>query len=220
MWWFLLWCGVMTQPAKPDSVIKLPPPDTVGQVTVEKALWRRRSVRTFTEAALSTREVGQLAWSAQGLNQGKVRRTAPSAGATYPMELYVVAGRVEGLKPGLYHYRPDIHALELMRAGDLRQELAAAALGQRAITSASVVLVLAADYSRTAGRYGERTPRYVHMEAGHVGENVHLQCEALGLGTVMIGAFQDDLVKKFLGIKHDPLYIMPLGRKSSDERSN
>lgn len=220
MWWLVVWCGTMAQPVKPDSVVKLPPPDTVGQVTVEQALWHRRSVRMFANEFLTTSQVGQLLWAAQGLNTGSRRRTAPSAGATYPMEIYLVAGKVEGLKPGLYHYRSDGHAVELSRAGDIREDLAAAALNQRSIAAAPAVLVLAAEYSRTAQRYGERTARYVHMEAGHVGENVHLQCEALGLGTVMIGAFQDDLVKKALGISRDPLYIMPVGRKSSNERSN
>jgi SagB-type dehydrogenase family enzyme len=216
MLWLLLWCGVMAGDAKPDSmVVKLPPPDTVGRVTVEQALWHRRSVRVFSDESLTIKQVGQLLWAAQGMNSGSLRRTAPSAGATYPMELYVVAGRVEGLKPGMYHYRFDGHALEPTGVGDLRGELAAAALNQRSIAAAPAVLVLAADYSRTAKKYGERTSRYVHMEAGHVGENVHLQCEALGLGTVMIGAFDDGRVEKLLGIKEEPLYIMPLGRKST-----
>jgi SagB-type dehydrogenase family enzyme len=216
MLWLLLLCGVMPGPVRSDSVVKLPPPDTVGQVTVEQALWHRRSVRNYADAPLTVKQVGQLLWAAQGLNRGLVGRTAPSAGATYPMELYLVAGRVEGLKPGMYHYRFGSHALEPTRAGDLRKELAAAALNQRSIAAAPAVLVLAADYGRTAKRYGERTSRYVHMEAGHVGENVHLQCEALGLGTVMIGAFDDGRVKKLLGIQEEPLYIMPVGRKGAE----
>jgi SagB-type dehydrogenase family enzyme len=215
MLWLLVWCGVMAQPVRADSVVKLPPPDTVGQVTVEQALWHRRSVRTFTDESLTVKQVGQLLWAAQGLNTGSKRRTAPSAGATYPMEVYLVAGKVKGLKPGVYHYGFDGHYLTLMKAGDHRAELADAALRQGAISTAPAVLVLAADFSRTARRYGERAPRYVYMEAGHVGENVHLQCEALGLGTVMIGAFQDDRVKKLLGIEQEPLYIMPVGRKGS-----
>ncbi len=215
MLWLLLWFGVMAGPVRSDSIIKLPPPDTVGQVTVEQALWHRRSVRAFADESLSLKQVGQLLWAAQGLNRGLVGRTAPSAGATYPMELYLVAGKVRGLKPGVYHYGIDGHFLGLMQAGDHRAELAEVALGQKSIMSAPVVLVLAADFSRTAQRYAERAPRYVYMEAGHVGENVYLQCEALGLGTVMIGAFQDDQVKKLLGIGQEPLYIMPVGRKAS-----
>jgi SagB-type dehydrogenase family enzyme len=213
MLWLLLSFGVMVQPVRPDSVIRLPPPDTVGRVTVEQALWHRRSFRTFAGESLTVKQVGQLLWAAQGLNRGLVGRTAPSAGATYPMELYVVVGKVTGLKPGVYHYGFDGHYLTLTRGGDQRAGLADAALGQRSISSAPAVLVLAADFSRTARAYGQRAPRYVYMEAGHVGENVHLQCEALGLGTVMIGAFQDDRVKKLLGIAQEPLYIMPAGRK-------
>jgi len=215
MLWLLLWCGVMAGPVLSEGVTKLPPPDTVGQVTVEQALWHRRSVRAFADESLSLKQVGQLLWAAQGPNRGLVGRTAPSAGATYPMEIYLFAGKVKGLRPGVYHYSVDGHYLSLMRVGDHRAELAAAALGQGSISSAPAVLVLAADFSRTAQRYAERAPRYVYMEAGHVGENVHLQCEALGLGTVMIGAFQDDRVEKFLGKGQEPLYIMPVGRKGS-----
>ena len=216
MWWLLVLCGVMAGPVQADSVIKLPPPDTLGRVTVEQSLWHRRSVRTFAGDPLSLKQVGQLLWAAQGLNRDLVGRTSPSAGATYPMELYLVAAKVKGLKPGLYHYRFDSHSLALTKSGDLRAQLAEAALGQNAIVTAPAVLVLAADFSRTARWYGERASRYVYMEAGHVGENVHLQCEALGLGTVMIGAFHDDRVKAVLGIGQEPLYIMPAGRKGSE----
>jgi SagB-type dehydrogenase family enzyme len=213
MSWLLLWCGVMAGPVQTDSVVKLPPPDTVGSVTVEQALWRRRSVRAFTGEPLSLKQVGQLLWAAQGLNRGRVGRTAPSAGATYPMELYLVAGRVTGLGPGVYHYRFDGHSLALKKRGDQRAGLAEAALGQSSIATASAVLVLAADFGRTARVYGQRAARYVYMEAGHVGENVYLQSEALELGTVMIGAFQDDRVRKLLGISQAPLYITPVGKK-------
>ncbi|MBM3330831.1 SagB/ThcOx family dehydrogenase [candidate division WOR-3 bacterium] len=205
----------MVQPVGSDSLVKLPPPDTVGRITVEQALWHRRSVRSFADESLSVAQVGQLLWSAQGLNRGLVGRTAPSAGATYPMELYLVAGKVKGLKPGLYHYGFDGHFLSLVKGGDQRASLAEAALGQSSITAAPAVLVLGADFSRTARAYGQRAPRYVYMEAGHIGENVHLQCEALGLGTVMIGAFQDGRVKKLIGTGREPLYIMPVGRKRS-----
>ena len=214
MFWLLALCGVMAGPSKSDSVVRLPAPDTVGQVTVEQALRHRRSVRTYAAEPLTISQVGQLLWAAQGWTRGPIGRTAPSAGATYPMELYLVAAKVIGLKPGVYHYLPEGHSLAPAETGDLRAELAGAALGQRSISTAPVVLVLAADYGQTAKRYGERAPRYVYMEAGHIGENVHLQCEALGLGTVMIGAFEDERVKKLLSIKQDPLYLMPVGKKA------
>jgi SagB-type dehydrogenase family enzyme len=207
----VLLCGVMA--GETDSVIRLPEPDTTGRVTVEQTLQHRRSVRAYAAQPLTLREVGQLLWAAQGVTGEGVLRTSPSAGATYPMELYLVCGSVTGLEPGLYHYRPDGHSLTLLGRGDLRQKLADSALGQGSIKTAAAVLILAAQYERTTKRYGERGTRYVHMEAGHIGENVHLQCEALGLGTVMIGAFQDEKVKRLLGIAEEPLYIMPVGRR-------
>jgi len=191
----------------------LPEPDTLGHRTVEQALVHRRSVRSFSSGALTLAEVGQVLWAAQGWTAAWGGRTAPSAGGTYPMELYLVAGKVDGLKPGVYRYLGDGHALEKVKSGDVRQGLAGAALGQTCISAAPAVLVLTCEYKRTTGRYGERGFRYVHMEAGHVGQNVHLECEALGLGTVMIGAFVDAGVKRVLGTGLEPLYIMPVGRR-------
>lgn len=196
-----------------DSVIKLPAPDTVGKITLEKTLFRRRSVRSYADRGLSLSEVGQLLWAAQGKTGKSYGRTAPSAGATYPMEVYLVAGKVNGLDSGVYLYLVEEHAVKLVKSGDLREDLANAALGQSSIKNAPVVIVLCADYARTTSRYGERGIRYVHMEAGHIGQNVHLQCEALGMGTVMIGAFNDSGVKKVLGTEFEPLYIMPVGYK-------
>ncbi len=201
---------VRTGPAK---VVELPVPDTLGKMTLEAALHQRRSIRSYKGDSLSLEEVGQVLWAAQGKTIGWGGRTAPSAGATYPMELYLVVGRVQGLGAGVYRYLIDEHALELLLSEDVLHELSGAAWGQTMIEAAPANLVLACDYSRTTGRYGERGKRYVHMEAGHVGQNVHLQCEALGLGTVMIGAFSDQKVKEILGIRYRPLYIMPFGRK-------
>lgn len=196
------------------AIIRLPPPDTIGKVTVEVALSRRRSVRSYAHKPLGLFEVGQILWAAQGKTGKTYGRTAPSAGATYPMELFLFVGNVEGLSPGIYRYLNAEHALESIDAGDRRQELAGAALGQTCIKNAPAVLVLCAEYKRTTGRYGERGERYVYMEAGHIGQNVHLQCEALGMGTVMIGAFIDSAVQRVLGTKFAPLYIMPVGYKA------
>ncbi|NPV13574.1 SagB/ThcOx family dehydrogenase [candidate division WOR-3 bacterium] len=196
-----------------NSLIKLPAPDTIGRVTVEKAFLWRRSVRSYADKALSLQEIGQLLWAAQGKTGKSYGRTAPSAGATYPMELYLVAGKVTGLDSGVYRYLPEEHALEFVKSGDWRQELASAALGQSCINYAPAVLVLCAEYERTTSRYGERGKRYVHIEAGHIGQNVHLQCEALGMGTVMVGAFDDRAVQQVLVTRFAPLYIMPFGYK-------
>lgn len=199
-------------PMKTDSLIKLPPPDTVGKVTVERALLQRRSVRRYADEPLTVEDVGQLLWAAQGKTGSTYGRTAPSAGATYPMELFLVVGRVTGIDAGIYHYLVEQHALRRVISGDWRQELAAAALGQTWIEQAPASLVLVCDYKRTTGRYGERGVRYVHMEAGHIGQNVALAAVARGLGTVMIGAFNDGAVQRLLKTGYTPLYIIPAGK--------
>jgi SagB-type dehydrogenase family enzyme len=131
------------------------------------------------------------------------------------LELYLAVADVEGLAPGVYHYRPDTHTLESTRPGDVRQALMDAALGQSCIGSGAAHVILAAVFERTTEKYGERGERYVYMDVGHAGENVHLQAEALGLGTVVVGAFDDEKVRAILGLPHpeQPLYIMPVGRR-------
>lgn len=190
--------------------INLPKPKIKGEISVEEALSKRRSVREYKKCSLSLEEVSQLLWASSGKNL--YRRTSPSAGATYPLEIYLVVGEVEGLEPGVYRYFPLKHSLEEVKKGDVRRKLTQAALGQEMIEMAPVDIVVAADYKRTTDYYGERGIRYVHMEAGHVGQNVHLQAEVLGLGTVMIGAFYDEKIKEVLGIGEDPLYIIPAGK--------
>ena len=204
--------GLAQQPKKVEKV-KLPEPKYSSKVSVEEALKNRRSVRSYKKEPLTLEEVSQLLWAAQGKTNDWGARTAPSAGATYPLDTYLVAGNVTGLSAGVYKYEPDDHSIELTKNKDVRKDLADAALGQSYITKAPISIVLAAVYSRTTSRYGERGIRYVHMEIGHVGENVHLQCETMGLGTVMVGAFDDEQVKKVLGIDAVPLYIMPVGKK-------
>ncbi len=142
-------------------------------------------------------------------------RAAPSAGATYPLEVYAVVknGGVEGLDAGVYHYQPEDHSLGLLRNGDLSEELASACLGQGWVREAPLNIVITAVYARTTRRYGTRGERYVHMEVGHVGQNIYLQATAMGLGTVAVGAFYDDEVRKVLGVSEEerPLYVMPVG---------
>jgi SagB-type dehydrogenase family enzyme len=195
------------------GTMKLPEPRYSSKISVEEAIKSRRSIRSYKDVPLSLSELGQLLWAAQGLTAKWGGRTAPSAGATYPLEIYAVVGKVENLDAGVYHYNPQDHTIRLHKNGDLRSTLANAALGQACITNAPIDLVFAARYERTTGRYRERGIRYVHMEVGHVGQNVHLQAETLGLGTVVIGAFHDDKVKDVLGIEGEPLYIMPVGKK-------
>jgi SagB-type dehydrogenase family enzyme len=163
---------------------------------------------------MSLSELSHLLWAAQGISGAEGRRTVPSAGALYPLEVSVVAGNVSGLQPGIYVYKPERHELLKIIDGDKRDELSRAARGQSVIRSASAVLVISAVYERSTVKYGERGNRYVHMEAGHAAQNVYLQAVSLNLGTVAIGAFDDDEVKNaaHLTVREQPLYIMPIGR--------
>lgn len=190
--------------------IKLSKPREKGIISIEETLNKRRSVRDYKRGTLSLEEVSQLLWAGSGKNL--YRRTAPSAGATYPLETYLAAGEVGGLEPGIYHYSSQRHSLEMTKERDARKRLSRAALGQEMIEEAPISIIIAADYGRTAGHYGQRGNRYVHMEVGHVGQNVSLQAISLNLGTVMIGAFGDEEVKEVLGIKEEPLYIIPVGK--------
>ncbi len=193
--------------------LRLPSPRLKGPQSVEEALLTRRSIRDFGTGALSLEETAQLLWATQGIT-GAGRRAVPSAGALYPLEVGLVAGAVSGLAPGVYRYRPRGHALRPVCEGDLRAKLAAAAFGQSWIARSACALVVAAVYRRTTRKYGPRGERYVHMEAGHVGQNVYLQARALGLGTTMVGAFNDAEVQQLLGFGADeaPLAVLPVGR--------
>jgi SagB-type dehydrogenase family enzyme len=202
-------------PEHASEKIKLPEPKYIGVISVEEALMKRRSVRAFKEGPVMLAELSQLMWAAQGMADQRGLRTAPSAGALYPLELYVVAGNVTGLPPGVYKYGRERHELLSLAKGDRRNDLCNAALGQSSIRRAALVLVLSGVYERTTAKYGERGIRYVHMEAGHAAQNVYLQTVSLGLGTVVIGAFQDEEVKRLLkmGDRESPLYIMPVGKR-------
>jgi len=189
---------------------RLREPKEKGSISIEETLHQRRSVRDYKRGPLSLDQVSQLLWAASGKNL--YRRTAPSAGATYPLEIYLVVGEVKGLEPGIYHYSPSGNRLEIVKEEDVRSGLSRAALGQEMIEEAPISIIIAADYSRTTGRYGQRGIRYVHMEVGHMGQNISLQAIALSLGTVMIGAFEDQKVKEVLGIEEKPLYIIPIGK--------
>ncbi|MEO0076507.1 MAG: SagB/ThcOx family dehydrogenase [candidate division WOR-3 bacterium] len=193
--------------------MKLPEPNYQGTMSVEQALKQRRSVRNFKDAALTLKEVSQLLWAGQGQTANWGGRTTPSAGATYPLELYLVVGNVDGLEKGVYHYDGAKHELKKLSNQDVRSNIASASWRQEFIAQAPIIIVIAADYQRTTGKYGQRGIRYVDNEIGHCGQNIHLQAEALGLGTVVVGAFQDSLIMNILRIKEEPRYIMPIGRK-------
>jgi len=197
-----------------ESKINLPAPQHNSAVSIEKVLLNRRSVREFSNQGLELWHISQLAWAAQGVTGPDVYRTAPSAGALFPLELYVAAGNVDGLPPGVYHYDLRNHALRLLLEGDEREKLCGAALSQDSILRAPAVFILSAVYQRTTAKYGERGIRYVHIETGHAAQNVLLQAVALNLGAVVVGAFDDAKVKKILSwSKHEePLYLLPVGK--------
>jgi SagB-type dehydrogenase family enzyme len=212
-------CGIFSQPpAAPGAeLVKLPPPALKGTVSVEEALRARRTVRSFAARALDLPQVSQLLWATQGITDPRGLRTAPSAGATYPLEIYLVAGErgVTGLDPGLYRYRPREHALELTLKSDLRAPVARACLSQSWMAEAPVMLVFAAEFRRCTARYGERGIMYTHMEVGHAGENLFLQAGALGLSAGIVGAFTDQALSRTLQLprEHAPLLVMPVGYK-------
>ena len=207
-----LGCGGKLERGQEGVEVNLPAARLVGKKNVEEALAARRSVRVYEETSLTLEEVAQLLWAAQGITSEWGGRTAPSAGATYPLEIYVVVGDVEELEVGVYRYFPDEHSVRRVNEGDLRAKISSAALGQEWVRTAPVSLVIAASYERTTRQYGERGKRYVHIEVGHVGQNVYLQATSLDLGTVMVGAFDDAEVQELLGIEEEPLAIMPVGR--------
>jgi len=200
----------------PEVVVALPSPRHTGEMTVEQAIFGRRSVRRFTERPLSLAEVSQLLWAAGGKTVDALSgptRAFPSAGGIYPFEIYLVSGHVSGLTPGIYHFRWQDHSLRKVREGDLRLELTQAALGQDAIRDAPGSIVWVGDFPRVRGTYGERgVARYISMDVGGAGQNVHLQAMALNLRTVAIGAFHDDQVRRILGTELTPLYIVPVGQ--------
>jgi len=206
-------CETMSAAIPPDT-IPLPEPRYDGDVSVEHALRKRRSVRSYTNDPLDLSEISQILWSAQGITSPRRFRTAPSAGALYPLELYVIAGNIKNLSPAIYKYQPAKHVLVKIVAGDMRSELSRAALGQSAIKKAPAVLLFCAVFERTTGKYGRRGIRYVHMEVGHAAQNVCLQAIALGLKTAVIGAFRDTDVEKVANLadNEQPLYLVPMGR--------
>ena len=191
-----------------DTVIQLPEPTTGLGVALEKALTERRSHRTFTSTPLELSEIGQLLWAAQGIT-APGKRTAPSAGALGPLEIFVVTAE------GVSHYVADGHRLERRATGDRRTALVSAAADQAIVARAPMVMVITGILSRTAWKYGnDRAWRYVNLEAGHAAQNVLLMATAMGLAGVPVGAFDDNTVMDLVGLPadHRPLYLVPLGQ--------
>jgi SagB-type dehydrogenase family enzyme len=199
--------GILTMKMKKNDVVNLPDPARKGPLSLEQTLAGRESVRQFSGTLLTIEEISQLLWAAQGLTRKWGGRTAPSAGGLYPLEIFIV------VPEGLFHYVPRTHKLRHRVEGDLRGGLASAALGQRCVREAPAVIVIAAVYERTTGKYGKRGGNYVKMEAGHAAQNILLQAVSLGLGAVPVGAFYDERVATLLELPAEcvPLYLIPVG---------
>lgn len=194
--------------------MKLPIPRQDGNVSLERCIGQRRSVRSFRKQSLNKDELGQLLWAAQGVTGSEGERTVPSADALYPLELHVLAADVASLAVGIYRYLTDRHELLLSAAGHQRVKFVDATLGQDWIATAPACICIAAIFERTTRKYGDRGRRYVYMEAGHAAESLMLQAVALGLGTTMVGAFWDDKVSRVfrLSQNEEPLCLIPVGR--------
>ncbi len=209
----------------PSETIDLPDPSYASDTSIEEALLERRSVRSYKDEPLTLHEISQLLWAAYGITKQVPGgpdflrggfRTAPSAGALYPLEIYVVAGNVTDLSPGIYRYDSRNHKLEKTMEGDKRKELAGAALGQSMIKEAPAVIVYSAVFERTTRKYGDRgRERYVWMDAGHSAQNIYLQGISMDIGLCVSGAFRDLNVKKVMNMtrEEEPVYIIPVGKK-------
>ena len=194
----------------------LPSPVVEGNISVEEALMNRRSQRSFQDKPITPQQLSQILWAAYGVSDPRGLRTAPSAGALYPLEIFVVIGNVTGIEVGVYRYLPREHTIERTSEDDIRQDLAQLAWGQTFIQDAPIIVIYTAVFSRTTGRYGEEQgPIYVYMEVGHSAQNIYLQAETLGLGTCAVGAFRDNNINLLLGIPagspEELLYLMPVG---------
>ena len=215
---FLLFsCGFVGLVRGDADVIQLPDPSFSSDISVEEALNARKAVRSFLDEPIEIGDLSQLLWAACGKKVDGVSgasRTIPSAGALYPIKVYAIVGNVSGIAPGIYLYNWRNHTVELVKSGDYRESVSKAGLFQRFIRKAPLIMVVTAVSGKTSLVYGNRgSTRYVHMEAGHSAQNIYLQAAALNLGTVTIGAFDDDKLKAILEIRREEtLYIMPVGK--------
>lgn len=214
--WSLRWAVGKGNMDYQEAVMKLSPPKTEGTVSVEQAIKQRRTVRAFRSRALDLNQLSQLLWAAHGITENSgFKRAAPSAGALYPMDVYVVVGQnsVAQIEAGVYHYEPKGHFLALIAKSDLRGVVARASLSQMWMAKAPLSFIITGEYKRVTVKYGERGIRYALIEAGHMGQNLFLQAEALGLKAGIVGAFHDKELIEVMNIpsSHQPLLIMPIG---------
>ena len=196
--------------------MNLTTPEVASGISLEEAIKKRRTIRSFRKEPLSLKQFSQILWAAQGITGPRgFGRASPSAGALYPLDLYAVVGKqsVEGLDTGIYHYVPTDHTIRKIADEDRRAEVAIASLSQMRMADAAVLFVVTAEYGRITIKYGDRGIRYAHMEVGHVGQNIFLQCHTLRLSAGIVGAFHDKEVARTIGVEknHEPLIIFPVG---------
>jgi len=206
---------------KPIS-IRLPQPKLQSSFSLEKALHQRKSYRAYKKTHLSVGEISQLLFAGQGIIKKRRKRTVPSAGALYPVEIYLVSGKIKGIPPGVYKYQPKLHRLIKILNEDKRKELLKATLFQFWIEEAPAVIVLCGVFWKTLSKYGREGNSFVFMEIGHTAQNISLQATSLNLGTVCIGGFKKRRVEKALSLAKDekPLYLIPVGNIFKDYQKN
>ncbi|MDD5089216.1 MAG: SagB/ThcOx family dehydrogenase, partial [bacterium] len=202
-------------PIRPSShpVLSLPKPKLRSRFSLERALFERRSIREFTRSSIALDTLGQLLWSCQGITSENGLRTAPSAGGISPLEIFAVAEHVSGLTAGIYRYIPgpgvNEHHLRLVKAGRFGEEIFSLTTQQEFIKRVAVNILLTATTERMAKEYGtDLAPRFIHMEMGHAAQNVHLQAEALGLGSVAVGYLQETRIRELLACEGVPQYMV------------
>lgn len=202
-------------PDKPS--ITLPAPEPAVTSSVDQALRQRRSIRSYSDRPLNKEQLSYLLWASTGIQRRERNfefRTAPSAGALYPIETYVVVNNVENVLQGLYHYSIKRHTLEELQTGDISQAITTAAMGQRICSQAAVVFIWTAVFQRTKWRYQDRAYRYIYLDAGHIAQNLALSATSLGLGSCQIGALFDEEVNKIVrvdGIEESTIYMTVVG---------
>lgn len=217
IFWVVVFLFFFVCSAVSADSIKLPEVDLDDGLPVARSIYQRRSVRTYSSEPVTLDQAGQILWAAGGKTVDGITgptRAYPSAGGLYPLDIYLVAGEVEGISPGLYRYMWENHSLELIREGDIRTELSQASLGQGSPRSAPMSIVISADTQRVASRYGRRGEElFVPLDTGHLAQNVNLQAESIGLSCLMIGAFSENDLKDVLGITEGkPVYVITVGR--------
>lgn len=212
------YCFAAVKPSLKTGVntMNLSPPTLEGNMSLEEAISERRSKRSFSKRPLTEKQLSQVLWAAQGITDvGGLKRSAPSGGALYPSDIYAVIGEncVEAITAGVYLYRPEKHSILKIADGDRRKALAVASLRQMWMADAAVLFVISLEYGRVTGKYGDRGIRYALIESGHIGQNICLQCQALGIASCIVGAFDDQEVAKVVdtGKGHRPTVILPAG---------